>query len=298
MSVQSEHYLSLPGDLHIALTSDRELPLGEKEALLLGAYLPDVRVLDAAPSTIAMAIHHIESADMHLSVGADEMEIHDSWGTSFPGDLPHLLYSVARTLWLQRGYFPTHAACVGSDTYALMPGHSGVGKTSTALEAVTHYNQKLLSGNTTLIQFNEIGDVQAIAGTKTMTLQTEDFERGEYASVRSVEYGNRTAFEVPSDQQAEAPQSIGRIALVRLSDGRSAWTTLSPASALHTLYPYFLDTEYADCIVGQGGAVYLGDTPPAARQQLTVKLGLALANVSVLSGMGTAPFLAEKVAAL
>jgi hypothetical protein len=296
MPVQSEHYLSLPGNLHIAITSDRELPLGKKDELVLGAYLPDVKVLNSAPNTVDMTLHHVESADVSLAIGDDEIEIHDTWNQTFSGDVPHLLYSVARSLWLERGYYPTHAACVGDTSFTLMPGHSGVGKTTAALEAVTHHGQKLVSGNTTLVQFGEAGGIQAIAGTKTMTLKTEDFERGEYNSLRSVEYGNRTAFELAGDMLVNEPKDIGRIALVRLSDGHTEWSELSPLRALHTLYPYFLDTEYADCIVGQGKAVYLGDSPPAARTQLTAKLGHVLANIPVGSGMGSAQFLAGKIA--
>ncbi|HSX32850.1 MAG TPA: hypothetical protein VLF91_00735 [Candidatus Saccharimonadales bacterium] len=298
MSVRSEHYLSLPGDLHIGITSDRELFLGESEELLLGAYLPDVQLLDAAPSNLDMMLHHVESPAVHLVAGRSEIEIHDSWKESFPDDLPHLLYSVARSLWLRRGYFPTHAACVGDDVYTLMPGHSGVGKTTVALEAITRHDQKLLSGNTTLIQCSEAGDLRAIAGTRSMTLKTEDFKRGEYDSLRSMEYGNRTAFELPIDMQAAGPKTIGRVALVRLSDGFNAWRQLPPLSALHTLYPYFLDTEYADCLVGQGNALYIGDTPSAAREQLAAQLRRAVVDLTVSTGTGSAEFLAEKVSGL
>ncbi len=295
MPIRSEHYLSLAGNLHIAITSDRELVLGEKEELLLGAYLPDVKVLESSPGKIDMTLHHVESADISVAAGSDEIEIHDTWGEVFPEDLPHLLYSVARSIWLKRGYFPTHAACVGDTTFTLLPGHSGVGKTTTALEAVERYGQKLLSGNTTLMQFNEAGELQAIAGTRTMTLKTEDFERGGYDSVRSMEYGNRTAFELSIEKQAEGPKNIGRIALVRLNNGPCAWSEISPLSALHTLYPYFLDSEYADCIVGQGNAIYLGDTPTAARVRLTVGLKQVLEVTPVRTGIGTAQYLAEKV---
>jgi hypothetical protein len=295
MSVQSEHYLSLPGNLHIGIISDRELPLGEKQELLLGAYLPDVKVLDSSPSTVDMTLCHVESTEVSLATGSDEIEIHDTWSESFSKDLPHLLYSIARSLWLKRGYFPIHAACVGDTEFTLMPGHSGVGKTTTALEVVTQHGQKLLSGNTTLVQFGEADELRAIAGTKTMTLKLEDFEQGEYEAVRSLSYGNRIAFELPVDLQTSKPKDIGRIALVRLSNGLSEWSELSPLSALHTLYPYFLDTEHTDCIVGQGKAVYLGETPPYARSLLTDRLGRALANISLGTGMGSAQFLAEKL---
>lgn len=295
MPVRSEYCLTLPGELNIGLTSDRELELSVLDELLLGAYLPEVEITQTLDNADLM-LRHTESADKALRVGSEEIEINDQWGDTMPDDLPHLLYSVARGLWLKRGYFPTHAACVGDGDYILLPGHSGVGKTTTVLTVVTDLDQKLLSGNTTLIRFD--GDtMQAVAGTRTMTLRTEDFERGNYPTTRSLEYGSRTAFELVHNLQASAPKNIGRIALVRLSGGMAASTELSELSALHKLYPYFLDTEYTDCIVAGGRAVFLGDTPERARADLVANLSQSLKDISVVEAIGDKQFLAQKAVA-
>lgn len=259
MPTRSEFYLSLPGDLTIGVASDRELELSSLNTLLLGAYLPEVRV-DQSPKITDLMIIHTESDDRVLRVGQGEIEVRDKWDETMPDDLPHLLYSVARGIWLRRGYFPTHAACVGNKDFVLMPGHSGVGKTTTALTAITDFDQKLLSGNTTLVRFDESG-MQAFAGTRTMTLRTEDFEQGNFETVRSVEYGDRTAFELSSDMQVSGQRAIGRIALVRLNGEEGTLTQLSDLSALNKLYPYFIDTEYTDCIIAGGGDVFIGETP-------------------------------------
>jgi hypothetical protein len=292
----SEHYFGLPGDITVGVSSNGELPLSPKEELLLGAYLPDVTVLGAAPANIDIHVQHVESSDKTLLGGGDEIEIRDEWKGDFPADLPHLLYSMARAAWLRRGYYPVHAACVGNATFALLPGHSGVGKTTTALTAMSEHDQKLLSGNTTLIRFDNEGAMQAVAGTKTMTLKTEDFERGEFDVIRSITYGNRTAFELKEHQQVHAPREIGKVALVRLGHSMRTWNALPSLSALHTLYPYFLDTEYTDCIVANGNAIYLGDTPVSSRRQLTAKLGQSVLRVPVFSGIGDKEFLAQRIA--
>jgi hypothetical protein len=292
MPVRSEYYLNLPGELTIGVTSNRELELTASDELLLGAYLPEVGVTQSSTSADVM-VHHTQSADGTLRTGNGEVEINDQWGDTMPSDLPHLLYSIARGLWLQRGYFPTHAACVGQENHTLLPGHSGVGKTTTALTAVTNFGQKILSGNTTLLRFDG-GSMQAVAGTRTMTLRTEDFEKGTYPTARSLEYGDRTAFELAPNLQASTPKNIGRVALVRLSSGMQASTKLSELSALHKLYPYFLDTEYADCIVAGGRAVFLGDTPRRAREDLVAKLGRSIKGISVIEAIGDKRFLAEK----
>ena len=86
--------------------------------------------------------------------------------------------------------------------------------------------------------------------------------------------------------------------MVRLTDGMNAWSGLSPLRATHSVYSYFLDTEYADCIVAQGSGVYLGKTPLDMREYLAEALHRTLADIPVGSGVGSAAFLAEQVAGL
>ena len=292
---RSEYYISLPGNIIIGITSTIELDLAEKE-LYLGAYLPNAKILNRHAIAPHITLHHIESSDRRLTIGKDEIELHDEWRNSFPDDLPHLLYSIARTLWIPRGYYPTHSTCIGKkDDFTLLLGHSGMGKSTITLELVRQFNYKMLSGNNTLIHFTESSGIQAVAGTQIMTLKTKDFEQAEYKTKRSFIYGDRIAFELADDQQSQCPQNIGKIALVRLSDGVKTWSRLSPLSAVHTSYPYILDTIHADCIVAGGNAIYIGDASPDSRIHLANMLTQTLTTIPVNNGVGSVTFLTEKI---
>ncbi len=296
MSMHNEYCLSLPGELTIGITSTGELPLTENEELLLGAYLPGVKVLDVFPDKADVMLHHCESTDKGLTQGVEEIEVRDKWNNEFPADLPHLIYSIARSRWLMKGIYPVHAACIGDGTYTLMPGHSGVGKTSTALSVLNQGHQKLFSGNTTLIEFSEGNTLRAIAGTRTMTLKTRDFETQVGNIETKMEYGDRTAFLLDEEAYSNRPiVDIGRIALVQITDSGINWTKLEPAAALHILYTYFLDQLHSDTVIAGGEDLYIGYMSHETGLNLVRQLKHVLEEVDVFRGIGNKELLAGSI---
>lgn len=294
MPVLDRLQIALPGELRIDVQSNGGFLVSDEHRLLLGAYLPNVAIHEDPKSTGDVLLSHIESDNPELQVGSQEIQIKDRWEQRFPDDLPHLLYSIARTQWLKRGLFPTHAACIGKDSFTLLPGHSGIGKSTTALEAVRAHDQLLLSGNTTLIEIVDDAIV-AVAGTKTMTLRQEDYDRLGFTTGLEHRYGNRIAFEMPRELCTVKPEQIGHIALIRQSADREAWDRLGELSALHTLYPLMHDGEYADCIVAGGQALFSGETPHTAKAELVKGLLRALPHIKLHTGIGSTQFLAQKV---
>jgi hypothetical protein len=292
----TEYYLELPGNLHIAVTSDTEVPLTVKDELLLGAYLPGVRILDETPRQTDITLHHIESAERGFRQGNDELELRDKWSGELSADVPHLLYSVARTEWLKRGYYPVHAACVGLNNFVLLPAASGMGKSTTVLETVMTYGHYIVSGNSSLVEVHDDGKMNVIAGTRTMTLKIEDFEKGGYAYEKRANYGDRTAFTQPSTCYEDEQVDVDLVALIRLSQTMRKWVDLSPLQALHTLYPLFLNEESRDCIVADGAGLYLGDTPIESRQNLARGLSQAVNKIRAVEAMGNAGYLASNIA--
>ena len=292
----TEYYLKLAGNLTIGLTSTEDLTFGEREKLLLAASLPGLQISRATREPAAAMLHHIESNDAGLRQGEDVIELRDRWNGSFSSDLPHLLHALARGLWLERELYPAHAVCIGKDDFVLLPGHSGVGKSSTALAAINS-GYKLYSGDNTLVRFDDDCRLRAVGGNRPMTLRTADFQGGQYGADNTLEYGDRTVFMMEDDRYA--PQSevlIGRIAMIRLTGGREYWERLSPLSALHNLYPYFLDCERTDTVVADGRAVFKGRTSAEARDRLATGLRTVLANLAVFKGMGDTSFILERLA--
>ena len=291
----AEYYLELAGGVTIGLTSTTELPLGEREELLLGASLPGLRITQAAHEPPAMMLHHIESDDAGMRQGEDVIELRDRWNGSLSPDLPHLLHAIARGLWLQRGLYPAHAVCIGKDDFVLLPGHSGVGKSSTALAAVSS-GYKVYSGDNTLVRIDDTGILRAVGGNRPMTLRTADFQARQSGIGAKLAYGDRTVFLMEDDRYASQPEvAIGRIGLIRLTGGCEYWERLSPLSALHNLYPYFLDSERADTVVAGGRGLFKGETPAAARDRLVTGLVAVLPSLPVFKGMGDTSFVLDRL---
>jgi hypothetical protein len=71
---------------------------------------------------------------------------------------------------------------------------------------------------------------------------------------------------------------------------------LSPLSALHTLYPYFLDAVNADVIVN-GRQVFSGAALEGAAGHLAEHLGAALEQLPVRKISGSTPYMRGKVIA-
>jgi hypothetical protein len=295
MPSRHEYTVALPGEVTIALSA--QLELNQDAPLLLGAYLPDVVLHEGLSSDATIYIHHTESTEQSLRQHDKEITIKDAWQGIFPADLPHLLYCVARANWVRRNIFPVHAACVQKQYATLLPGNSGTGKTTTALRLADEYGFKIQSGNTTLVRFNEQG-MEAFAGTRTMTLATADFNLRRFESARHVSYGDRTAFIPPPEYYADGTaQTIGSIALIRLTDYASHYKQLAPVNALHRLYTHFLDSEREDAMVCDGQALYTGNDQPASRIYLAQSLRKALTTMPVADITGTPTFITGRLAA-
>lgn len=298
MPAASEYTIHLPASVDIGLSSSGGLCIAESERLLLGAYLPEVEVAPGISSEVDFTIQHVESDESGVRQGKDELELKDAWRDQFPADLPHLLYGIARSCWLQKELFSVHAACLQrpDGLTTVLPGHSGTGKSTVALELAAAHGQKIISGNTTLVGFTDDGPVP-LAGTHTMTLSTPDFQARDIEAHDAVEYGDRTAFRLaPERHTLDDPSVIGRIGLLRISDTKQQRQTLEPLSALHRLYPYFLDTVHQDVVVCNGEALYAGETPPQSRHFLLQALRKSLQYTPVQQLTGTSRQLAEMVA--
>lgn len=295
----SELYLKLLADVFVIVTSDGLLPVSASERLLLGAYLPDVEILDSKPDHVDMTIKHTQSDEPSLTTSDATIEISDAWHGQFPDDLPHLLYSVSRQLWQERGYYPVHAACVtNGEQTVLLPAHSGAGKSTVVLNLVGKHGYKLVSGNTTLIRIDEAGNLVAVAGTRTMTLRTEDYDNYGVRSKNSVSYGNRTAFVMPEASIERAPATITHVAMIRLAHGVWQWNELGGSGSVHMLYPFMVDGEFEDCVIAGGRALFAGNTPESVRTTAAQALGKSSGKLTVYTGKGELDKILERIVGL
>jgi hypothetical protein len=285
-------YFSLPGNLVGRITSNSKLKFGKLEEMMLKAYVPGLEML-LSPKKADLTIHHKESGKKSLEYSGDSITIQGKWKGRVSMDLYHLLYSATRLKLINKGLYAIHASCFDNGGLILIVGHSGSGKSRITLKLLEQKRAKVLSGNKTVVSFDE-ENLYASAGTKVMTTKTRDLPKGNTAE--SVSYGDRSAFILEDDKYAPKGKVKG-VVLVRLNDGRNGWEGLNPTSALHILYPLFLDTVNADTIVGEE-AVYDGNIASKDKRKLTKNLKKTLIHIPVYSGVGSLTYLTRKVKSL
>jgi hypothetical protein len=203
-----------------------------------------------------------------------------------PADVPHYLYGLVRLELLKKGLFPVHAACVGGGgRYGLIAGHSGDGKTTVAMKLVADGGCMLFSGNKTVVDLSKPGKIIAVGGTRTVT--TKDAT------------GLRKSFRLEEGQyETSSRVEISAIFRIRLNDGHDRAALMPELSALHALYPFFLDAVNADVILDGGGRVLSGEPPAGTRERLARGLAAALKAVPAYEVTGSSAFVASEIAKL
>lgn len=273
----------LPCKITAVLSSNKDLVIDGNTKLLAQAYLPGVKFLSKRPNKIDIIIIHVESAKRKMFRKGNKIIIQDIWHNNLPLDVYHLLYAALRVQLLKKQLFSVHAACVGN---YLVVGHTSVGKTAISLGLVQK-GMKLFSGNKTAVSFGNT--LKAIAGTKTITIKTKDNKNSKFTK-----YQNRSAFLLDKKQYDNSKAiKINAIILVRLNDGVKEFTKLTNLSALHTLYPYFMDTINADVIINN--KVFIGTPPKGSQELLARKLSKTLKRTPVYSITGSKQFIINKI---
>jgi hypothetical protein len=273
----ADHYLSLPGGLTACFRT--ACTIGRDVKLQLGAYVPGLTFTSKRP--VDLTLDHKISDTPSLECKGTHITLCMPASDKFPDDLYHLLYGIERRELMKRGLYTVHAACVGKNgNYMLIAGHSGAGKTTLTQKLIDGHDMKLFSGNKTVIRIDADGGMTAIAGTKTMTAL--DSKQKRYA------------YELSARDYAEASEvKIKSIALVRINEGVEETQTLSPLSALHTLYPYFMDAVNADIIVN-GRDVFDGTPDTQAKSRLTQALRDIFKTLPVRKHSGSMDFLQQR----
>lgn len=298
MNLMTSFYLSFPNDLLIQVKSSQDFAINDRMHTLLDAYVPGCSLSTESLRTPDFVFEHESSDQKKLVQEPNRLLIANDWATEFPLDFYHVLYSVVRVQFLKRRFFSVHAACVEMNGGSiLIVGHSGVGKTSILLELLKEKEIRFVSGNKTVVAFEDDGSIGTVAGTKTVTVGIQDLKRHGSDDLDFISYGNRTAVIMDTHWSTE-PTQIRAIVLVALNDGVSEKSSPEIPSALHKLYPFFLDAVNADTIVNDGEHVYLGTAPEGVQEYLSKHLSEALVKIPVYSIKGSMGFVCDSIKTL
>lgn len=294
-----DHKFIIAGIFKFAFQSNSNLTLGKNENLLLNAYLPGIAPAAARDFKPNLTILHRETKKPSIARHGNQIIINDSWHDTIPPDFYHLLYSIIRLELIKVGKYSVHAACVAGEKNVLIVGHSGTGKTNITLTLASSASYKIFSGNKTVIEFDSAGKLTATAGTSTITLSAEKANKKWRKTFHGSPYGQRLAFFLDEKFYAtEQKLSIHAIAMVNLNDGVEICGKLSTISALHTLFPFFLDKVNADTIIFGGNHVFVGNISETQEQQLVARLCKSLARIPVYKISGSLNFVTKAITKL
>lgn len=275
----------LGGGLGVRFESPIPFEITADDNLNFAGHWPGVKECVGHECPSDVVISHTVSDVAKITQQPGRIDIEAPWGPKLPPDFVHLVYGAARNEWLRRGLFPVHAACIGNDQdgYDLLVGPPGSGKTSLTLYNASVHGAKVFSGDKTLIQVNADGTLDAIAGTRTITVRPKDLYRWSTVEKNNMHvFGDRVTFELADSAYSAAKKvRIRRVLLVNLNDTSNDFQQLSTLSALHTLYPFFADKQREDVLVGGGDALFDGSVSADIRAQLAARLGLGLQKIPV-----------------
>lgn len=291
---------SAAGGIKLEIVSDQELAFGEYEQFLFRAYVPGFEVEPENKKFKAdLLIKHVETDAQSLKRQGKMVVLGERWYGKIPMDFYHLLYSLVRVELLKQNRYCVHAGCVAGKKNILIVGHSGVGKTNTILNFLAAGKGAVYSGNKTVVEINKAGKLTAIAGTKTITFVANEANRKWQKLGGAVKYGMREAFILDEKYYAkEKMLLIETIVFVNLNDGVKEYIKLEAPSAMHSLYPFFMDYVNADTVIFQGKEVFCGAVGEEARRTLVQGLARAVAKIPVYKIVGSAEFILKSIVKL
>jgi uncharacterized protein (TIGR00661 family) len=272
---------NLPGKMQLSIISNM-LNFTDQNIWELQAHIPGLVQTSIVSKKKPIILEHIQTNNNELVLQQTDgkVELFAKYTTQMPADIAHLLYGMVRKHYLEQHLCMVHAACLelADGRNVLIAGNSGVGKSSTALRLVLEHNAKLISGDKTVIRFNEHNRMYAIAGTNIMTLRVED--RAKWPQLndnKGIIRGDRFVFKLKPEQYASTEARI--IDAIFLLTPHGVLQAIKYPSSAHTLYPYFLDTARADVMVGN--ELFDGSISFAAKQHITNNLKSALSLTQV-----------------
>jgi len=292
----------------VTLQIQSELPIfdEDRDLLLASAFVPGASLsLDEWEGPISKRLYIKEGDSCRVERQEEDIIIHDTWEDGMPLHMIHLLYSVVQGEHLRRGNYPVHSSCVTKDDKGyLFIGHSGSGKTTSALTMVREHDFGWFSGNKTLITFDgqanesEYRSMRATAGTLPVTVEVSNTATGlpvfdENIKIPFVDRELRML----KDQYhyTEEDVTINGIFFVRVNNGVQKCSQLSPDGAAISLFPFFYDYFNTDIHLPGGEMFNPGFVDDGHRKALEGQLHGALQEIPIFQVSGSFEYMADKV---
>lgn len=285
--------LSFPSELTLKVTGNFDFDPNEIQTLS-STYLPGSSIItdDSIPPNIEVEYH--ESLRKDLVISDNKIEIFDNWQRKVSLDLWHLLYSILRRELFSRNLYSVHASCLGVSNHLLLFGHTGAGKTTVSMRLLNDFPDiKLFSGNKTVVSLDE--NLVAVAGTRSVSIKSDDQVKYPGLISSATHFSDRSAFTLSENKyESLSKVLIKGICLVRIDDGLNQTLSINYPSSLHTLYPFFTDSVYADTVMCDGQKVFSGEIPQPSKDKLSQQLSKILKTSQVFSIRGSVKYIVDQ----
>jgi hypothetical protein len=288
----------LAGAVTAIVASNSDSTFNEIDIYALKAQIPELEITQEIPAKPDLKITHQENNTFSLSQTGSYVVLEERWNGKISPDLPHLLYVMAQHHWLNDGLFVIHSACVGNekDGYILLVGDAGCGKTSTALECARKYGLKVFSGDKTVIEADEETGLLGIGGTKVLTSRNPEKGRWKEMVDNAVETTSRHTFQLKQEYYTnEKRVPIKAVVLLYLNDGKDSIEVFSKISAIHNLYPYFMNSQKEDVLLNEGNFVFDGTITPEIKQKNVPRLSNGIRKIRTVKVIGSMDYVTEHV---
>lgn len=293
-----EKAFMLAGAVTAIITSHSNSTLNESDLFALQSQIPGIQELHEIPKKADLTIHHEERETFSLTRDGSLVELKEGWNGKISPDLPHLLYVMAHQHWLNQGLFVIHSACIGNekDGYVLLVGDAGCGKTSTALECARRYGLKIYSGDKTVVEIDGDYNLWGIGGTQVLTSRNPERGRWKEMVGKAVETSSRHSFSLKMEYYpTEKKVPIRGVVLLYLNDGRDSLEEFSKLSAIHNLYPHFIDSQKEDVLMNDGNYVFDGTVTRDVQQKNVPRLSQAIKKIRTVKVIGSMNYVSEQV---
>lgn len=257
------------------------------------AMIPGVYILKTSEKC-DFQVTFIESERRTIVRKRSGLDIYDVWNNKVSLDLWHLMYSIFKEDLIRNKLYSVHAVCVGNNKSALLAGHTGTGKTTVMMKLVHDLDQKIYSGNRTIIDLSD--GVTAIGGTRTVSIRVADLEKYPKFKNESIAYSDRATLNLdPKHFQEDSTTPISVIGIIKVEPGADRVVKMVHPSDMHALFPFFMDTVYSDTVLCGGNEIYSGKTDDANKIWLARKLMELPSSVEVVGIAGSADFIAKEI---
>lgn len=233
-----KQYYSI-GFIILCLELPEKIPLCE---LLI--HLPQIHEIQS-PNRPHLCIRFEQADHAYMHIDNYFISIKGLWNHSSKQDIPHLAYSLLRQYCIDHEIYPVHSIGI---YHTLLIGHSGQGKTTLALEAIKE-NLPVFSTDRTLLHFDN-GELISRLGTSLLSVRTKHVNCIDYHKTPAL-IGYSGERELCYYKQINQPNIIHSIVLFQLTEQPLFIERISSTSALHQLYPYFLDVIKQDVLLSQ-----------------------------------------------